>query len=112
MLPVIAHNLLLSIELLANSARSLTRSAIAGFVVNRARIEAALERNPMLVTALSPIVGYEAAAAIARRAYAEQRPVREVAAEMTGIEPAELARLLDPARLTGGGSPGRQAGGG
>ena len=112
MLPVIAYNLLQSIELLANAARSLTHSAIAGFVVNRAGIDAALERNPMLVTALNPIIGYEASAAIARKAYSEQRPVHEVAAEMTGIEPAELARLLDPHRLTGGGSPGRKAGGG
>ncbi|HSQ70099.1 MAG TPA: class II fumarate hydratase [Steroidobacteraceae bacterium] len=112
MLPVIAHNLLLSIGLLANSARSLTRSAIAGFVVNRAGIEAALECNPMLVTALSPIIGYEASSAIARKAYAQRRPVREVAAEMTGIGPEELARLLDPRRLTGGGSTGHEPGGG
>jgi fumarate hydratase class II len=111
MLPVIAYNLLQSIDLLANSARSLARSTIAGFVVNRAGIDAALERNPMLVTALSPIVGYEAAAAIARKAYAEQRPVRDVAAEMTGIEPAQLERLLDPRRLTRGGSPGQTPGG-
>jgi fumarate hydratase class II len=110
MLPVIAYNLLQSIDLLANSARSLAASAIAGFVVNRAAIDAALERNPMLVTALSPIVGYEAAAAIASKAYAEQRPVRDVAAEMTGIEPARLERLLDPRRLTRGGIPGKTAG--
>ena len=54
MLPVIAFNLLQSIELLANASRALARSAIAGFTVNTRQIAAALERNPMLVTALNP----------------------------------------------------------
>jgi fumarate hydratase, class II len=103
MLPVIAYNLLQSVELLAASARMLGRSAIAGFAVNPRQISAALERNPMLVTALSPVVGYDQAAAIAKRALAEGRPVREVAAEMTDLAPERLAKLLDPAALTRGG---------
>jgi fumarate hydratase class II len=103
MLPVIAHNLLQSIGLLANAARTLGRSAIAGFTVNTERLAAALDRNPMLVTALAPVIGYDQAAAIAKRALAEARPIREVAAEMTGIDPERLARLLDPVALTRGG---------
>ena len=103
MLPVIAHNLLQSIGLLANAARTLGRSAIAGFTVNAAQLAAALDRNPMLVTALAPVIGYDQAAAIAKRALAEGRPIREVAAEMTGIDPERLARLLDPVALTRGG---------
>ena len=103
MLPVIAHNLLQSIGLLANAARALGRSAIAGFTVNTARLAAALDRNPMLVTALAPVIGYDQAAAIAKRALAEGRPIREVAAEMTGLEPGRLERLLDPVALTRGG---------
>jgi fumarate hydratase class II len=109
MLPVIAYNLLQSIELLAAAARGLARSAIAGFAVNTKQIAAALERNPMLVTALNPVIGYDKAAAIAKRAYAEGRPIREVALEMTDLGEARLARLLDPAALTRGGV--RQGGG-
>ena len=103
MLPVIAYNLLQSIELLAASARMLGRSAIAGFAVNTRQISAALDRNPMLVTALSPVIGYDLAAAIAKRALAEGRPIREVAAEMTDLAPERLAKLLDPTAITRGG---------
>jgi fumarate hydratase class II len=103
MLPVIAYNLLQSIELLANASRALARSAIAGFAVNARQIAAALDRNPMLVTALNPVIGYDKAAAIAKRAYAEGRSVRDVAAEMTDLGEERLARLLDPAALTRGG---------
>ncbi len=102
MLPVIAYDLLQSIALLANSARTLARSAIAGFGLKRDSLAAALERNPMLVTALNPVIGYDAAAAIAKRAYAERRPVLDVAAEMTEIDRERLAVLLDPRRLTRG----------
>jgi len=104
MLPLIARNLLESISLLANSARLLADKAIAGFTVNGERLEAALARNPILVTALNPVIGYEKAAAIAKTAYAEGRPVLEVAREMTDLDEEELAKLLDPRRLTGTGS--------
>jgi fumarate hydratase class II len=111
MLPVIAYNLLQSIELLAIAARNLADHAIAGFVVNRARLESALARNPILVTALNPLIGYEQGAAIAKRAYAEGRPILDVAAEMTGLDKDELRRLLDPGLLTRGGvgGPGTSA---
>ncbi|MBX3470518.1 MAG: class II fumarate hydratase [Planctomycetes bacterium] len=106
MLPLVAHALLESLRLLAGGARLLAERAIAGFTVDRERVAAALERNPILVTALNPRIGYEAAAAVAKAAYAEGRPVREVAAERTGLPPDELARLLDPRRLAGGGLVG------
>jgi len=106
MLPVIAYNLLQSIELLGNAARVLADSAIAGFSVNEARINAALERNPILITALNPVIGYEQGAKIAKQAYAEGRPILDVAAEHTTIARAELERLLDPRELTKGGSAG------
>jgi fumarate hydratase, class II len=112
MLPLIAHNLLESIRLLANVARVLADSAIAGFRVNTARIAEALARNPILVTALNPVIGYEKGAAIAKKAYAEGRPIREVAAQMTDLTPAQLERLLDPAELTTGGIKGGGGGGG
>jgi fumarate hydratase class II len=106
MLPVIAHNLLQSLELLSNAARVLAESAIAGFTVNRARLAEALERNPILVTALNPVIGYEKGAAIAKKAYAEGKPIREVAQKMTGLPKEELDRLLDPKELTKGGIKG------
>ena len=108
MLPVIAHNLLQSLQLLASAAHALARSAIAGFTVNTRQVAATLDRNPMLVTALAPVIGYDQAAAIAKRALAEGRPIREVAAQMTDLDPQRLSRLLDPAGLTQGGSPRRE----
>ncbi|MDX1500033.1 MAG: class II fumarate hydratase [Woeseiaceae bacterium] len=103
MLPVVAYNLLQSIELLAASAGVLADKAIAGFTVNRENIEAALGRNPILVTALNPVIGYEKGAAVAKKAYAEGRSVKEVAKELTDLTDEELDRLLDPAALTEGG---------
>jgi fumarate hydratase class II len=112
MLPMIAYNLLESIRLLANVVRLLADKAIAGFTVNRARLAEALERNPILVTALNPVIGYEKGAAIAKKAYAEGKPIREVAAAMTGLPREQLDRLLDPAELTRGGiGAGGSAGG-
>jgi fumarate hydratase class II len=103
MLPVIAYNLLQSIELLANASRVLADKAIEGFTVNEANIQHALGRNPILVTALNSVIGYEQGAAIAKRAYAEGRSVLEVAREMTELSEDELKRLLDPELLTKGG---------
>ena len=74
--------------------------------MNEARLAEALERNPILVTALNPVIGYEKGAAIAKKAYAEGRPIREVAAEVTGLPREELRPLLDPAALTTGGIKG------
>ena len=103
MLPMIADRLLESIRLLAAAAHALADRAIRGFTVNEAHIREALDRNPILVTALNPVIGYELGAATAKKAYAEGRPIREVALEMTELSEEELARLLDPASLTEGG---------
>ncbi len=103
MLPLIAHNVLQSLTILGNAVRLLSERAVAGFVVNRDRIRELVERNPILVTALNPIIGYEKAAIIAKKAYAEGRRVGEVAAGATGLSEEELQRLLDPRSLTEGG---------
>jgi fumarate hydratase class II len=103
MLPVIAYNLLQSIGMLANASALLADKAIAGFTVNRERLAEAVNRNPILVTALNPVIGYEKGAAIAKKAYAEGRPIREVAAELTDLTDEELDRLLDAVELTRGG---------
>jgi len=111
-LPLIAVNLLDSITLLANVSRLLADSAIDGLKVREDRVREALDRNPILVTALNPIIGYEKAAAIAKRAYKEQRPVLEIALEDSGLAEAELRRLLDPKALTAGGIHAGGGGGG
>jgi fumarate hydratase class II len=103
MLPVVAHNLLQSIEILTSSANCLAGTTIADFRVNEENISRAVARNPILVTALNPVIGYEKGAAIAKKAYAEGREVREVARAMTDLTESELDRLLDPAALTEGG---------
>jgi fumarate hydratase class II len=112
MLPVIAYNLLESIRLLATTSRVLADNAIAGFKVNQAQLQQALERNPILVTALNPVIGYEKGAAIAKKAYAEGKPILDVAAAQTDLSKEELARLLDPTELTRGGIKGGTSGGG
>lgn len=103
MLPVIALNILQSIEILANSARLLADKAIASFTVNEDNISKALAKNPILVTALNPVIGYEKAAKIAKQAYQEGRPIITVAQEQTDISEEELQQLLDPQKLTLGG---------
>ena len=106
MLPVIAHNLLESLRILATASRLLADRAIAGFTVQQERLKEALDRNPILVTALNPVIGYEKGAAIAKKAYAQGRPIIDVATEETELSKEELTRLLDPAGLTQGGIKG------
>jgi fumarate hydratase class II len=112
MLPVVAYNLLQSIELLTSISRLLADSAIEGFEVNKKAIVDALERNPILITALNAVIGYEKGAAIAKKAYAEGKPVIDVAAAETGMKREELAKLLNPAELTTGGIKGPGGAGG
>jgi fumarate hydratase class II len=112
MLPVIAHNLVESLQLLANVSRVLADRAIAGFTVNATRLADALDRNPILVTALNPVIGYEKGAAIAKKAYAEGVPVLQMAQKLTDLPVEQLRKLLDPAELTQGGIKGGTSGGG
>ncbi len=107
MLPVIAHNLLQSITVLGNASRLLADKAIAGFTVNRERISGLVDKNPILVTALNPVIGYDKAAQIVKKAYAEGRSLKDVAAEMTDLSKEELDRLLDPGKMTEGGTGDR-----
>jgi fumarate hydratase class II len=103
MLPVIAHNLLQSLELLSIGSRNLAEHAVRGLTVNKPRLEDALARNPILVTALNRVIGYEKGVAVAKQAYAQGRAIVDVAAEMTDLNRDELERLLDPKLLTEGG---------
>jgi fumarate hydratase class II len=103
MMPLIKHNVLQSITILGNAAGLLAEKAVASFTINRKHIDDLIGRNPILVTALTPVIGYDKAAQIAKRAYAEGRRIEDVAAEMTDLGPEELDRLLDPRRMAEGG---------
>ena len=103
--------MLQSIELLTTMSRVLADKAIAGFTVNTERIAELVDMNPIMVTALNPIIGYEMGAKIAKQAYAEGRRVKDVAAELTELSAEELDRLLDPAELAEPGIKGGASGG-
>jgi fumarate hydratase, class II len=116
MLPVIAYNLLQSIELLTNVSR-LLGECIEGFTINKKSIQEALERNPILITALNAVIGYEAGAAIAKKAYAEGKALVDVAladptVQKKGLKRDDLVKLLNPAELTTGGIKGPGGAGG
>jgi fumarate hydratase class II len=104
MIPVIAHNLLESIELLANAAREFARRCVAGLEADPARCAGNIEQSLALATALVPILGYEKAADIAKTAHDSGRTIREVALERSGLDRATLDRLLDVKSQT---EPGR-----
>jgi fumarate hydratase class II len=103
MLPLIAYSILQSIDILANASTVLADKAIAGFTVKTGNLQQALARNPILVTALNPIIGYAKAAEVAKAAYQQGRPIIDVAAEMTDLSRESLEKLLEPAHLTQGG---------
>ncbi len=102
MLPVIAVNLLESIELITNSCSHLVNT-IKDFSVNEDVIAENLSKNPILITALNAKIGYALGAKIAKTAYKEKRPILAVAQEMTKLTQQELTDMLDPAKLTKGG---------
>lgn len=103
MLPVVAHNLLESIEILANAVRNQADRSVEKLSANKERIADMVGRNPVLVTALNPLIGYDQAAKIAKKAFKESRPVKDVAREMTDLSDEELDQALDPINMTKGG---------
>lgn len=103
MLPLVGANLLEMCQLLASSARLMADKAIAGFTVNESTLDEAVGRNPVLVTALNPEIGYARAAEIAKEAYASGRSIMDVAEEKSGLSRGRLETLLDPLALTKGG---------
>ncbi len=100
MLPVMAHNLLQSITILGNAARVFADKALTDFTVNEDRIRELVGRNPILGTALNPIIGYDKAAEVVKKALKEGRTVKEVVVEMGLLSPEEADQVLDPRHLT------------
>lgn len=103
MLPVIAYNVLKSVNMLSGAMKVLGPKAIKTFKINHDNIKASLDKNPILVTALNPVIGYAKAAEIAKKAYKDKRPIIDVAFEETDLTKAQLKKLLDPKKLTLGG---------
>jgi fumarate hydratase class II len=103
MLPLLASNLVEMIGLMANSTRLMADKAIHGFTVNTDNLAAAVGKNPVLVTALNPEIGYAKAAEIAKEAYRTGQPIIDVALEKTELSRAQLETLLNPLKLTRGG---------
>ncbi len=112
MLPVAAYNLLQSITLLGNVSTVLADKAIASFEVKAEKMLELVDKNPIMVTVLNPIIGYEKGAALAKQAYKEGRTLKELALEQTDLSAEELAVLLDAKEMTKGGIKGSGGGGG
>jgi fumarate hydratase class II len=111
MLPMMATNLLESARLLANVSRLFADRAIRGMVANEETCTGYIEISPSMATALNPLIGYDKAAEIAKRSFKERKPVRQLAAEMTGLTKEQIAEALDPRRQTEPGLTGEPTGG-
>ena len=109
MMPLIAHNLCQSIEILSNGAHAFARKGVDGLTIDEPMIRYWLERNTMLATALAPTIGYAAAAEIAKEAVATGETIPVVARRLTELSETELVEALDPAPMT---EPGVRTGGG
>ena len=106
MMPVIAHNLNEMMGVMIGAVRAFTDKLMAGLILNRERTESWLSRNPILVTALNPIIGYNNGAKVAKAALAEGKSVRQVVLEMGLMEADELDKALDAYAMTEGGIRG------
>lgn len=104
MLPVIANSILVSITLMANAARLLLR-AVEGFEVNSEHIRQLLEKNPVIATVLSPVIGYDKTAQAVKEALRQKRPVKEIVVEMGCLDKKKAERILDPESMT---KPGKR----
>ncbi|MCE3222950.1 MAG: fumC [Nitrospira sp.] len=111
MLPVMAYNLLQAIELLAAASNNFAVKCIDGIKANEERCKSLIEESLAMCTALAPVIGYEAAAKLAKDAYKSGKTVREVAREQNVLPDKRLAQLLDPWRMTQAGGPVGSAGG-
>jgi fumarate hydratase class II len=100
MMPVMAYNLLQSIELLANAARVFADRCVAGLDANVQRCEELVEQSLAMCTSLAPLIGYDKAAEIAKESFKTGKTVRQIAEEKKLLSPADLAKALDAGRMT------------
>jgi fumarate hydratase class II len=111
MLPVMAYNLLQSIELLSTASNNFAVKCIEGIQADKERCRSLIEESLAMCTALAPEIGYEAAAKLAKDAYKSGKTVRQVAKEQRVLPEKRLNKLLDPWRMTESGGPVGSAGG-
>ena len=107
MMPVMAHNLLQSIDLLSSAAEQFNERCLQGLEADRQRCEGLIEESLAMCTALAPVIGYDQAAAVAKKAHETGKTVREVALAEKVLPEEELNRLLDPRPMTEAGIPGK-----
>jgi len=100
MMPVMAHNILESIRLLAASATNFSERCILGIQANKERCNELVEKSLAMCTALAPEIGYDAAASIAEEAYKTGQTVRQIATAKKILPPKRLREILDPLRMT------------
>ena len=103
MLPMVAHSLLESIRLLANASKNLADRSVSKILVREDHVKSMLDKNPILVTTLNPLIGYDLASKIAKKAFNENRSLKEVALEMCDLSEEELDKALNPSKMTKGG---------
>jgi fumarate hydratase class II len=101
MKPVIAYNLLHSIEILTNSVDSFTKKCVSGIKANKDQIKKYLDKNLMMVTVLAPKIGYDKATDVAKKALKTGKTIRETALKMNLLSEKELDELLDPRSMKG-----------
>jgi fumarate hydratase class II len=108
MMPMLAHNLLQSIQILANGVKMFDEKCARGIEANTERINETVERSLMLATPLAPVVGYDKAAEISKKAFSENKTVREIALATLDISKEQLQEILDPSKMV---IPGAGGGG-
>ena len=96
MMPVMAHNMIESVEILSNVSAVFAKDCISGIEVNKEQCESTIEKSLAMCTSLAPVIGYDKAAAVAKKAFNENKTVREVVDENKILEKKEAARILDP----------------
>jgi fumarate hydratase class II len=111
MMPIIAYNLFQSMDIIIGAVRAFTEKCVVGLIANREKAESWLAKNPILVTALNPVIGYLKGAEVAKKALAENRSIRDIVVELGYLKPEEADDLLDARKMTEGGIQGIAAGG-
>jgi len=111
MMPIIAHNLFEAMHVMIGSVNAFTDKCVVGLVANREKAEGWLAKNPILVTALNPVIGYQKGAEVAKKALAEGRSIKEIVVELGYMSAEEVDKALDARKMTEGGIQGIAAGG-
>jgi fumarate hydratase, class II len=111
MMPIIAYNLFQSMDVMIGAVRAFTDKCVVGMTVNEEKATGWLAKNPILVTALNPIIGYQKGAEVAKKSLAENRSILDIVTQMGYMSEEEATKALDAGKMTEGGIQGVSAGG-